>query len=73
MFTKYGEFIKEGLEFVINTPDIERNWYNYFYTDNYISFTSHAGIGQGFLQDKLGRRIIPVAGRGVYIVENDKG
>lgn len=73
MFTKYGEFVNGGLEFLINTLDIERNWYNYFYTDNYISFTSQAGVGQSFLQDKLGRRIMPVTGRGMYIVEGNKG
>ena len=70
---KYGEFSKSGDEFYINTPDIERNWYNYLFNDNYITFTSQAGIGQGILQDRLGNRFMPVEERGAYIVSEDGG
>ena len=73
MKNKYGNFNENGSEFIINTPDIERNWYNYFYNDNYIGFTSQAGIGQSFLQDRLGNRIFPVNDRGAYAVCGDKG
>lgn len=73
MLNKYGDFNDTGDRFIINTLDIERNWYNYFYTDNYISFTSQVGIGQGFLQDRLGNRITPVASRGVYAAVGEKG
>ncbi len=73
MLNKYGDFSPKGDEFIINTPDIERNWYNYFFTDNYITFTSQAGIGQGFIQDYLGNRIMPVQSRGVYAVCDDLG
>lgn len=69
MLNKYGDFSYTGKEFLINTPFIERNWYNYFYTDNYIAFTSQAGVGQSFLQDNMGRRIMPVADRGVYLID----
>ena len=57
MQNQYGHFADDGAAFVITTPDTPRNWYNYFYTDHYISFTSQVGVGQGFLQDRLGRRI----------------
>ncbi len=30
---KYGHFSAHSDEFIITTPDIPRNWYNYFYTD----------------------------------------
>lgn len=30
---KYGHFSARSDEFIITTPDIPRNWYNYFYTD----------------------------------------
>ena len=66
MLNKYGDFSESGDRFYINTPEIERNWYNYFFTDNYITFTSQAGVGEGILQDRLGNRIKPVKGRGLY-------
>ena len=73
MFSPYGRFIEEGRGFEIFTPDIPRNWYNYFFTDQYVTFTSQCGIGQGFLQDSLGRRISPVSARALYAVEGDAG
>ncbi len=71
MNNKYGFFSND--EFIITTPDIPRNWYNYFYTDTFISFTSQAGIGQSFLQDNLGKRVTPVCQRGFYIYDGKKG
>ena len=73
MLNKYGDFSETGDKFYINTPNIERNWYNYFFTDNYVTFTSQAGIGQGILQDRMGNRITPVDGRGVYAVCDGEG
>ncbi|MBQ7499396.1 MAG: hypothetical protein IJT91_00715 [Clostridia bacterium] len=73
MLNKYGYFSESGDEFIITTPDIERNWYNYLFTDNYITFTSQAGIGEGIIQDRLGNRISPVLGRGLYAVCGGEG
>lgn len=73
MVSKYGHFNEDGSEFIITEPDIPRNWYNYFYNDNFISFTSQAGRGQAFLQDNLGIRIMPVKERGMYIYDGEKG
>ncbi len=65
----YGDFLHEGSAFEIQTPDLPRNWYNYLWNDNYITFVSQTGAGEGFLQDSLGRRIGLVDGRGVYLAE----
>ena len=51
----YGHF--ENKNFVITKRDIPRNWYNYLYNDEYETFVSQVGFGQGLAQDNLGRRI----------------
>ncbi len=73
MLSPYGFFANEGREYHITTPDIPRNWYNYFFTDDYVTFTSQVGTGQGFLQDGLGIRLMPVKARGLYLVEGEEG
>ena len=73
MENKFGRFIEGGKAFEIFTPDIPRNWYNYFFTDRYVTFTSQCGVGQGFMQDSLGRRLQCVGARGVFIVEGETG
>ena len=73
MSNRFGSFIDGGKAFEIVTPDIPRNWYNYFFTDYYVSFTSQCAVGQGFMQDSLGRRLQCVGARGMYAVEDDKG
>ena len=65
----YGDLSQEGSAFQIRTPDIPRNWYNYLWNDNYITFVSQTGAGEGFLQDSLGRRIGLISDRGVYLTE----
>ena len=71
MFSPYGKFADGGRAFKINTPDLPRNWYNYMYTDSYITFTSQCGVGQGFLQDRLGNRLNLITARGMYAVTDD--
>ncbi|MBQ7500137.1 MAG: hypothetical protein IJT91_04515 [Clostridia bacterium] len=73
MLNKYGDFSESGDKFIITTPNIERNWYNFFFTDNYVTFTSQAGIGQGVLQDRMGNRIMPVNGRALYALCDGEG
>lgn len=65
----YGQFIKGGYN--ITRRDTPRHWYNYLYNDEYITFTSQVGFGQGFAQDDMGKRIQVVDDRNIYIVEND--
>ena len=72
MDKNYGYFSSNGKQYNIITPDIPRNWYNYLWNDNYMSFTSQAGAGESFLQDSLGRRIGLVKDRGFYILEGEK-
>ncbi len=67
----YGEFINGGKEFRINGADLPRNWYNYMYTDSFVSFTSQTACGDAFLQDNMGRRIQIVSGRGAYLFTED--
>jgi cellobiose phosphorylase len=42
-----GHFDNEGKNYVITTPDTPRHWYNYLYNDEYITFTSQVGFGEG--------------------------
>ena len=72
MDRKYGRFSEDGKQYEIITPDIPRNWYNYLWNDNYMSFTSQVGAGESFLQDSLGRRIGLVKDRGFYVIEDGK-
>nr|WP_300830184.1 hypothetical protein [uncultured Acetatifactor sp.] len=69
---KYGDFLPDGRQFRITTPDIPRNWYNYLWNDNYITFVSQTGAGDGFLQDGMGNRIGLVAERGLYLLRGRK-
>ena len=70
MNCKYGYFPEHSNEFIITEPDIPRNWYNYLFSDHYITFTSQVGAGEGFLQDRLGNRLRLVDDRAVYVVED---
>lgn len=64
---EYGHF--SGKKFVITERDIPRHWYNYFHNDEYITFVSQIGFGQGFAQDNMGRRLPVVDDRAIYICE----
>lgn len=66
---EYGHFTEVGYK--ITERETPRHWYNYMYNDEYITFTSQVGYGQGFAQDSMGRRIRVVDDRAVYIVEED--
>lgn len=64
---EYGHF--SGKSFIITERETPRHWYNYLYNDEYITFTSQVGFGQGFPQDDRGRRIKAVVDRAVYICD----
>ncbi len=70
MDRKYGYFSQDGKEYHITTPALPRNWYNYLWNNQYITFTSQAGAGESFWQDSLGRRIGLVKDRGFFVLEN---
>ena len=71
MSKQYGRFL-ENSDFLITEPDIPRNWYNYLWNDNYITFTSQASMGDGLLQGDLGKRLKLVKDRGFFLLENGK-
>ena len=67
----YGHFSKEGNSYVITQPDTPRHWYNYMYNDEYITFTSQVGFGEGFAQDDMGRRVPLIVNRNLFLCEED--
>lgn len=71
MAVEYGHFSEQGERFIITNPDIPRHWYNYMWNDQYITFSSQVGFGEGFAQDAMGRRIKLVSGRNVYLLDVD--
>ena len=66
----YGHFEKNGERFVITEPETPRHWYNYFFNDDYVSFTSQVGFGEGFAQDDMGNRIPVLSNRNVFLSED---
>jgi cellobiose phosphorylase len=54
---KYGYFSKDGLEFVITTPEIPRPWINYLTNERYCSIISHCAGGYSFYKDCRSDRI----------------
>ena len=68
----YGHFENKGETFVITDIETPRHWYNYFFNDEYIAFTSQVGFGEGLCQDDLGRRIFLVSNRNVFLKSADK-
>ena len=66
---EYGHFTENGYR--ITERETPRHWYNYMYNDEYITFTSQVGFGQGFAQDSMGRRIMLVDDRAIYIADED--
>ena len=65
----YGHFEGDGSTFVITEPETPRHWYNYMYNDEYVTFTSQVGFGEGFAQDDMGRRIPLLSNRNIFICE----
>lgn len=65
----YGKFRKDGNAFEITQRKTPRHWYNYFYNDEYIAFASQVAFGEGFAQDDLGRRVMVVENRMLYLAD----
>lgn len=68
----YGDYAENSSDFVIKERNIPRNWYNYLWNDNYVTFVSQTGAGEGFLQDNRGRRLMLLKERGFFISENGR-
>lgn len=72
MHKQYGHYLENQVDFCITERDIPRNWYNYLWNDNYVTFVSQTSAGTGFLQNKMGCRINIVKDRGLFIKEGDE-
>ena len=68
----YGNFEKDGSRFVITEPETPRHWYNYYFNDEYVSFSSQVGFGEALVQDGMGRRIPVLSNRNLFLSENGK-
>lgn len=68
----YGHFEKKGETFVVTDVETPRHWYNYFFNNDFVSFTSQVGVGEALAQDSMGRRIFLVSGRNVFLKSADK-
>ncbi|MBQ0124793.1 MAG: hypothetical protein KBS59_00530 [Clostridiales bacterium] len=69
---QYGYFEEGGKKYVITESETPRHWYNYYFNDDYVSFSSQVGFGEGFAQDNLGNRIPVLSNRNVFLSENSK-
>ena len=72
MGKQYGHYLENGVDFCITERDIPRNWYNYLWNDNYVTFVSQTSAGESFLQNKMGCRIKLVKDRGLFLKEGDE-
>lgn len=68
----YGHFSGSGDIYYVTEPETPRHFYNYFFNDEYVTFTSQVGFGEGFAQDDMGRRLMLLSNRNVFISENGK-
>lgn len=68
----YGKFKNDGKTYSINTPETPRHWYNYFFNDEYVTFTSQVGFGEGLAQDDMGRRINVLSDRNIFVSDGNE-
>lgn len=68
-YQMHGEFRDAGKEYVITQRRTPRHWYNYLYNDTYNAFASQVAFGEGIAQDDLGRRVMLVSDRMLYIAD----
>ncbi len=79
---KYGQFSKDGLEYIIKTPIIPRPWINYLTNERYCAIISNNAGGYSFYRDCRSDRItrwLPEGrhfdrpGRYIYLRDNKTG
>ncbi len=54
---KYGHFSKDGLEYIITTPNTPRPWINYLTNERYCAIVSQTAGGYSFFRDCRANRI----------------
>ncbi len=67
-FKWYGHFNSDS-SYTVTEPETPRHWYNYMFNDEYVTFTSQVGFGEGLCQDDMGRRIVLLSARNVFLAE----
>ena len=70
-FKWYGHFNSDD-SYTVTEPETPRHWYNYMFNDEYVTFTSQVGFGEGLCQDDMGRRILLLSNRNIFLAEGDK-
>ena len=70
-FKWYGHFNSDD-SYTVTEPETPRHWYNYMFNDEYVTFTSQVGFGEGLCQDDMGRRILLLSNRNIFLAEDGK-
>ena len=65
----YGHFNADD-SYTITEPETPRHWYNYMFNDEYVTFTSQVGFVEVLCQDIMGRRILLLSNRNIFLAEN---
>ena len=71
MNNPYGDFLYGQKAFRITQRDIPRNWYNYLWNHDVVSFISQAGVGRAVLQDRMGKSFQFLTERGMYLLDGN--
>ena len=59
---QYGCF--KNKSYIVTDRNTPRHWYNYLYNEEYVTFVSQVGFGQGIAQDGKGVRVVVIKTRG---------
>lgn len=70
-FKWYGHFNNDD-SYTVTEPETPRHWYNYMFNDEYVTFTSQVGFGEGQCQDKMGRRVLLHTNRNIFLAEGNQ-
>ena len=77
---KYGNFSKDGREYIINSPKTPKPWFNYLFNDEYHALVSQTGGGYSYYKDPKSNRILRYdhiqtdrPGRYIFIKDKDTG
>ena len=68
-YKEYGHWSADGKEYIITERKTPRHWYNYFFNNDFVAFSSQVGFGEGFCQDEMGKRVKLVMDRCAYICD----
>jgi len=55
---KYGDFSKDGREYIVTAPETPKPWFNYLFNDVYHALVSQTGGGYSYYKDPKSNRIL---------------